>query len=95
MGRKLEAGAPWINIVGEPIWAGRSDEEITAWTRFESIFNLVFASAPATAICPYDTRSLPEAIVADAHRTHPVVTHGTDAIESSTYSAPEDLILEP
>jgi transcriptional regulator with XRE-family HTH domain len=25
---KLEDGAPWIRILGEPIWTGRSDEEI-------------------------------------------------------------------
>jgi transcriptional regulator with XRE-family HTH domain len=93
--QKFEAGAAWIRILGEPVWAGRSDAEITAWTRYESIFNLSFASSPATIICPYDTRSLPEEIVADARRTHPEVAHGSDATASPTYREPEDFLLEP
>jgi transcriptional regulator with XRE-family HTH domain len=90
----FEAGAAWIRIVGEPVWAGRSDAEITAWTRYESILNLAFASSPATIVCPYDIRSLPVEVVADARRTHPSVAHGNEATASPAYRGPEDLLID-
>jgi len=93
--QQFQAGSPWIRVVGEPVWAGLSDAEITAWTRYESMINLVFAAAPATLICPYDTSSVPEGIVADARRTHPEIAHGIDATTSPTYHPAEDLLLEP
>jgi transcriptional regulator with XRE-family HTH domain len=91
--QKFEAGATWIRILGEPIWAGRSDAEIIAWTRFESMFNLAFASMPISVVCPYDTRALSEEVVANAHRTHPVVAHGTEAIENPGYREAEEFLL--
>jgi transcriptional regulator with XRE-family HTH domain len=92
---KLEAGAVWMRILGEPVWAGRSGAEITAWTRYESFLNLSFASSPATIVCPYDTRSLPEEVVADARLTHPKLGDGVDATLNPTYREPEDFLLDP
>ncbi|GAB3831179.1 anti-sigma factor RsbA family regulatory protein [Dactylosporangium cerinum] len=46
----------------------------TTWTRYESVLNTVFADAPAWIVCPYDTRLLPGAVLADACRTHPTLT---------------------
>lgn len=92
---RFEAGAAWIRIVGEPVFLGRSDAEIVAWTRYESLLNLAFASAPASIVCPYDTRALPAELVAGARRTHPEVAHGSDATVSPTYRGPEDFLLDP
>jgi transcriptional regulator with XRE-family HTH domain len=92
---RSEVGATWIRIVGEPVWAGRSDAEITAWTRYESMLNLSCASSPATIVCPYDTRSLPVEVVEDARRTHPTVAHGNEATVSPVYQEPEDFLLQP
>jgi transcriptional regulator with XRE-family HTH domain len=91
--QKLETGATWIRILGEPIWAGRSDAETIAWTRFESMFNLAFASMPVSAICPYDTRALSDEVIANAHRTHPVVARGTEAIANPEYREAEDFLI--
>ena len=91
--QKFEAGSAWIRIVGEPVWAGRSNAEITTWTRYESMLNLALASSPATIVCPYDVRSLPAKVVADARRTHPEVAHGSEATASPTYRAPEDFLV--
>ena len=93
--QKFEAGAAWVRIVGDPVWAGRSDAEITAWFRYESLVNLAFASAPATIVCPYDTRSVPAEVVAEARRTHPEAADGTTVTGSSTYREPEDFLLQP
>jgi transcriptional regulator with XRE-family HTH domain len=88
------AGASWIRIVGEPVWAGRSGAEIAAWTRYESLINVALASSPATIVCAYDLRSLPMEVVTDAHRTHPQVAHGNAAVESPAYQEPEDFLLQ-
>jgi transcriptional regulator with XRE-family HTH domain len=92
--QKYEGGATWIRVVGDPVWAIRSGAEITAWFRYESLVNLSFASAPATIVCPYDTRSVPPEVVADARRTHPEVAPGGNAPGDSAYQAPEDFLLQ-
>jgi len=53
---KLKRGAAWVRIVGEPIWAGRSDAEVRVWTDYESLLNLVFSAYPLTLVCPYDEK---------------------------------------
>lgn len=92
---KLEAGAPWIRILGEPIWAGRSDAEIRLWTRFESLFNLVFADWPMTALCPYDERSVQPEIALQARLTHPHTIEREATADSADYAGPGGLALEP
>jgi hypothetical protein len=93
--QKFEDGATWIRIVGEPVWAGRSESEIAAWTRYESIINVGFAPAPATILCPYDTRTLPLEVTAAARQTHPETAHGIVATASATYRQPEAFLLDP
>jgi transcriptional regulator with XRE-family HTH domain len=93
--QKFEAGAAWIRVVGDPVWAARSPAEITAWFRYESLVNLAFAAAPATILCPYDNRTVPAEVIADARRTHPDVTHSGGALEVPTYQEPEDFLLQP
>jgi transcriptional regulator with XRE-family HTH domain len=95
VGAKLEAGAPWVRIVGEPVWAGRSDSEIGLWTRFESLFNLVFAASPMTAICPYDKRSVPEEVARQAQVTHPHTIGPGGIVSSPDYADPAGFVLEP
>jgi transcriptional regulator with XRE-family HTH domain len=92
---QIEAGAPWVRIVGEPIWKGRSDSEVRLWTRFESLFNLAFAAAPVTLICLYDQRSISPEVAAEARLTHPH-TIGEGGIASSPdYSDPGGFVLGP
>ena len=92
---KLDAGAPWIRIVGEPVWTDRSDSDVRLWTRYESLINLVFSAAPATLICPYDTQSLDPEIVTQASVTHPH-TIGPDGLTiSPDYADPTGVVLGP
>jgi transcriptional regulator with XRE-family HTH domain len=90
---KLDAGAPWVRIVGEPVWSGRSDTEIGAWTRYESLFNLVFGASPMTVVCPYDTRSVPEAVADQALCTHPYTVGPAGVASSSQYVDPAGFTL--
>jgi len=91
---RLEGGAPWVRIVGEPIWAGRSDVEVRLWTRFESLFNLVFADWPMTALCPYDESSVQPEIVRQARLTHPHAIGRESTAGSDDYPGPNRFILE-
>jgi anti-sigma regulatory factor (Ser/Thr protein kinase) len=62
--------------IGEPIWAGRNADELSECQLHESLINLAFAAADEfRLICPYDTAVLPEDVIAEARRSHPVVSH--------------------
>jgi anti-sigma regulatory factor (Ser/Thr protein kinase) len=62
--------------IGEPIWAGRNPDELTECQLHESLINLAFAAADDfRLVCPYDTSALPQDVIAEARRSHPVVSH--------------------
>ncbi|SES16558.1 Anti-sigma regulatory factor (Ser/Thr protein kinase) [Lentzea xinjiangensis] len=62
-----------VRIIGEPIWAGRTDVEYPACAQHEALINLAFAGRDVTIACPYDTAALDEHVVVDALATHPLV----------------------
>jgi transcriptional regulator with XRE-family HTH domain len=68
--QSLDAGASWVRIIGEPVWAGRTPEEIQTWVRYEALLNLSFAPLPMTLACPYNETALDPTIVANARATH-------------------------
>jgi anti-sigma regulatory factor (Ser/Thr protein kinase) len=58
--------------IGEPIWRGRSADELVECDRHESLLNLAFADATGfTLLCPYDTSALDGDTLDGAHRNHP------------------------
>lgn len=65
--------------IGEPVWPGRDGPELDECLRHESLLNLAFdGGAPWRLLCPYDADRLPDEVLADAHRSHPIVeTQGT------------------
>ena len=91
----LEGGVPWVRILGEPIWVGRSEAEVRSWTRFESLFNLVFAAWPMTVLCPYDERSAQPEIVRQARLTHPHTIGPGSTASGEDYADPGGFVLEP
>jgi transcriptional regulator with XRE-family HTH domain len=91
----LARGAPWVRVVGQPMWAGRSDAEVRVWTRYESLFNLVFAASPVTILCPYDERSVAAEIMRQARLTHPSTVGDRGVSQSPDYTDPARLALEP
>ncbi|MFD5630819.1 anti-sigma factor RsbA family regulatory protein [Streptomyces sp. NPDC127072] len=78
-----------VRVIGEPVWHGRDPLETAEWTRYESVINVAFALCPAWIVCPYDTRALPDDVVADARRTHPELVSGHSAGASHHYAAPD------
>ena len=55
-----------VRGIGEPIWAGRTGDEIVEAQRHESLINLAFCDAPGWILCPYDTSGLPENVLEEA-----------------------------
>lgn len=90
---RLDAGAPWVRIVGEPVWAGRSPADVRLWARFESLLNIVFGAAPTTILCPYDVRALDAKILAGARATHPHTLEHETRSSSSEYAEPSEFVL--
>lgn len=84
------AGEP-IRFVGEPIWPGRSTSEIREATRHEALVNLAFAPAAATILCPYDVTGLPEEVIADARRTHPLLIGRGQPERSQEFGGPDGM----
>ncbi len=72
--------------IGEPIWAGRRPTELVECQHHESLLNKAFAdTAGFRLICPYDTSSLPPAVVDEARRSHPAVQVGGAVMQSDVY----------
>ncbi|MFD7659589.1 anti-sigma factor RsbA family regulatory protein [Actinosynnema sp. NPDC059797] len=84
-------GEEHVRIIGEPIWAGRTDTEYPACAQHEALINLAFAGRDVTIACPYDTSALDEHVVTDALATHPLVWETTRRYDSDHY-APDAVV---
>ena len=63
--------------IGEPIWRGRSPDELVECQRHESLLNVAFGrGAPWWLLCPYDVENLDPAVIDEATRSHEFVTDG-------------------
>ena len=81
-----------VRIVGEPIWPSRSEVEYPACVQHEALINRAFAGRDVTVVCPYDVTQLGSEVIADAHRTHPVLwQNGAFEHDNASY-APEAML---
>jgi anti-sigma regulatory factor (Ser/Thr protein kinase) len=88
VGRHLSHRSP-VRGIGEPIWPGRSSEELVECQRHEWLLNLAFAGAPAWwLLCPYDADALEPSVMEAACVTHPHVAHRGNTRASSRYRDP-------
>ncbi|MEU1123902.1 sensor histidine kinase [Streptomyces sp. NPDC005899] len=87
---RAEAAHAHVSIVGEPIWVGRTRAEAWEATRHEALINLAFTGRRVSILCPYDT-ALPEEVLAQAYRTHPVVGDSVAYGASSHYTDPHEV----
>lgn len=87
-----------LHYVGEPVWPGRSHEEIREATRHEALINLAWPGTPIRVLCPYDAARLHEQVLRDAQVTHPWLVHDgvtarSDAYGGSSFPAGTDNAL--
>jgi anti-sigma regulatory factor (Ser/Thr protein kinase) len=80
-------------MIGEPIWAGRSDTEYPACVQHEALINAAFAGRDATILCPYDASQLDAGALSDAERTHPELVGGGPVRPSRRYR-PDEVVEE-
>ncbi len=72
--------------IGEPIWNGRTDDELVECQRHESLLNVAFGKGrPWWLLCPYDAAQLAPAVLDEARRSHEFVREGDVARESPAF----------
>jgi anti-sigma regulatory factor (Ser/Thr protein kinase) len=72
--------------IGEPIWKGRSPDELIECQRHESLLNVAFGHGqPWWLLCPYDTEKLDEAVIEEARRSHEFVTERSTMMVSEIF----------
>ncbi len=81
-------GGRKLHWVGEPIWPGRSPDEVREATRHEALINLAWPGASIRMLCPYDASALDSEILADAQSTHPWIIDDGDPRHSPSYTGP-------
>jgi len=76
-----------IRGIGEPVWAGRSADELIECQLHEALLNVAFADADGfRLVCPYDKGALGDDVLHEAHCSHPVVA----SRPSGAYRGSED-----
>ncbi len=66
------AGGP-VRMIGESMWPSRSELEYAACVQHEALLNRAFHGRDVSVVCPYHLAQLDPEVIADAHRTHPVL----------------------
>jgi anti-sigma regulatory factor (Ser/Thr protein kinase) len=79
-----------VRVIGETPWPLDRPAKVRDWTRYHSVVNAALATSPVWMVCLFDTRVLPEPILADAERTHTQLVSGGTSRSSETYVEPGD-----
>lgn len=77
-----------VRIVGQLLWAGRSEDEYRACAEHEALVNVALHDCPASILCPFDMSTLGPDRLRDARRTHPVLMDATHRWHSEDYTDP-------
>lgn len=83
-------GRRHVRLVGEVGFGGH----LPSWHRYEAALNDIFAAAPVSIVCPYDTRVLPPELLDEARRTHPTVVAGDGRQPSDAYVTTAQFLLD-
>jgi anti-sigma regulatory factor (Ser/Thr protein kinase) len=79
-----------IRGIGEPIWPGRSPEELVECHLHESLLNVAFPEDPDFwLVCPYDRWELASSVIDEMGRTHPALHDGRATTSTEAYAAAE------
>lgn len=87
----LRAHPGRVDVVGEPIWPGRTPAEVAEVTQHEALLNLAFGATRMRILCPYDVAGLDPSVLRDAFRTHRVVIEHGVHLASRQYTDPATL----
>lgn len=71
--------------IGEPIWNGRTPDEVVECQRHEALLNVAFGHGQAWwLLCPYDTSQLDDDILQEALQSHEYVMDARSQSEESS-----------
>jgi anti-sigma regulatory factor (Ser/Thr protein kinase) len=79
-------------LIGEPIWATRSEVEYPACVEHEALLNRAFTGRDVTVVCPYDVSQLDPEVISDARCTHPVLWQNGILDHDNAAYAPEAML---
>jgi anti-sigma regulatory factor (Ser/Thr protein kinase) len=91
--RATASGSGRLRILGTPAFGA----DRVGWReghRYESAVNALLIDAPLSALCVYDARLMPPAVVASAWETHPRVFTGDGMADSPQYRPPSRYLAE-
>src|SRR4051794_8035206 len=74
--RGADGGSGRLRVVAE-VNFGDDPADWREGQRFESVYNRLLGDAPVSALCLYDRRRLPAAVMDSAAATHPQLVRGT------------------
>jgi hypothetical protein len=78
--------------IGEPIFPGRTPDEVVECQRHESLLNLAFADTKGfSLLCPYDVETLPAALIDEVGRSHRVVSRGEGHVHAAAYEGADTM----
>lgn len=94
--RAWAAGHPArrVRVLGEGVWPGRSLDELAEQAVHESLVDRALADLEVEALCPYDLRRVPDALVRDVERTHRELCCGGTVRRSTRHGEPLELIAQ-
>ena len=79
-----------VRGIGEPIYAGRTPDELVECEHHEALLNVAFDPVtPFWLVCPYDVAALDPDVVHHAHHNHPIVEADASAHYAYADAAPE------
>lgn len=76
-----------LHYVGEPIWPGRSCDEIREAVRHEALINHAWPGHQVRVLCPYDVEGLDVDVLRSAEETHPTLVRGDEVSSSPRFRA--------
>ena len=85
--RAVAEGSGRLRVVAE-VDFGTEPADWREGQRFESVYNRLMVGAPVSAVCLYDRRRLPAAVIASAAATHPQLVEGTAWSASARFQDP-------
>jgi transcriptional regulator with XRE-family HTH domain len=89
----LATGGRWARVIGEPAVSIGSIADVDAWGRYEALFDVLFASAAASVLCPYDSRVMTKRVISHVRRTHRELASGDGPTANPDYELPERIVL--
>ncbi|WP_171074024.1 sensor histidine kinase [Nonomuraea basaltis] len=81
-------------VIGEPIWKGRSEREISEMIRCESVVNAALGPAASVMLCLYDRRKVPPTVLDYNAVNHPVLLGADGEAASTRFVPPHELVLD-